>query len=136
MEQKIMELSRPRTMRAVTAVTSVTAVTLPAEFAHLQEHTGWALATETTRNMRRHSASMEEIGAFADAMLGEVERIVPYLDAFGQQLPDEARPLLWMLLSLAEVAPVLECYRQQAVIDGYDPRRFVADEDFVLKPAL
>jgi hypothetical protein len=127
MEHKIVAAPRSRVQRPVE---------LPSAFAHLQPFTGWSLATETERNTRRHEASMDEIQAFIDAMLADVDAIVAYLDAFGETLPPEARALMDMLMSLAEVAPVVECYRQQAVIDGYDPRRFVADENFVLKPAL
>jgi hypothetical protein len=127
MEHKIVAAPRTRVSRPVE---------LPAAFVHLQPFAAWSLATETERNTRRHAASMEEITAFVEAMLADVDAIVEYLDAFGETMPEEGRSLMQMLMSLAEVAPVVECYHQQAVIDGYDPRRFVADENFVLKPAL
>jgi hypothetical protein len=127
MEQKIVVTPRARPPRPVE---------LPAPFAHLQPFAAWSLATETERNIRRHAVSMDEIVAFADAMLADVDAIVKYLDGFGESMPDEALSLMQMLMSLAEVAPAIEFYQQQAVIDGYDPRRFVADENFVLKPAL
>jgi hypothetical protein len=40
-------------------------------------------------------------------------------------LPPGERRLLDLTLSLAEVAPAIEFYKQPAVIDGYDSRRFV-----------
>lgn len=113
------------------------AVALPEQFAPLNSYIQWALPTETQRNTVRHSASMQEIEAFSQAMLGQLDAALAYLDTFeGQPLPDEAQALMSMVLSLAEVAPAIEFYRQQAVIDGFDPRRFIADASFTLSPAL
>ena len=42
-----------------------------------------------------------------------------------------------MLRSLAEVAPAIEAYDQQAaVIDGYESARFTPDETHRLRPSL
>ncbi|MFX1766781.1 hypothetical protein PWP93_30210 [Paraburkholderia sp. A1RI-2L] len=110
---------------------------LPAEFASLQWFSGWALDTETARNVRRHAVTMDEIHAFVAAMLPEMERIFAWLDRFDMNaLPADARALMCLTLSLAEVAPAVEFYAQQAVVDGFDPRRFAADEAFVMSPAL
>jgi hypothetical protein len=112
--------------------------TLPEPFAALQPFVAvWALPTETERNIRRHQVPMADIAAFSDAMLAHVDAIVAYLNGFDMNaLPPEAAPLMQLLLSLAEVAPAIEFYRQPAVVDGYDPRRFAADETFVMRPAL
>ena len=114
------------------------AAVLPEPFSALQPFVPvWALATETERNIQRHSVPMAEIVAFSDAMLPQVEAIVSYLNGFDvNALPPEATALMELLLSLAEIAPAIEFYRQPAVVDGYDPRRFAADETFVLRPAL
>ena len=32
--------------------------------------------------------------------------------------------------------PAVEFYQQPAVIDGYDPRRFIANESFALRPSV
>jgi hypothetical protein len=52
------------------------------------------------------------------------------------KMPETERHLMYLLLSLAEIAPAVESYHQPAVIYGYDPARFVAKEDFVMHPAL
>lgn len=110
---------------------------LPEQFAHLAPFSQWSLATETARNTLRHAVDMDAILAFKDAMLPEVTAILAYLDAFAfDALPPDALALMHMLLSLAEVGPAVEFYKQPAVIDGYDPRRFVADEQFALHPAI
>ncbi|SOZ34908.1 hypothetical protein [Cupriavidus neocaledonicus] len=128
MEEKIIDVGGLRKQRTAT---------LPERFAHLSPIAHWSLPTETERNIQRHRASMEEIHAFADAMLGEIGAITAYLDTFeAGAMPAQAQALMNLLLSLAEVAPAIEFYRQQAVIDGFDPRRFVADETFKLSPAL
>jgi hypothetical protein len=121
----------------------VTEINLPEQFKTLQPFVAWSLATETERNRRRHQVSMDQIVAFADAILPQVDAIVAYVDAAAAEtgtetrsLPEPAASLMAMLLSLAEVAPAIECYHQPAVIDGYDPQRFLADEAFILKPAL
>lgn len=128
MEEKIINVGSLLSQRAPS---------LPARFTHLNPIAHWSLPTETARNVQRHRASMEEIRAFAKTMLGEIDAITAYLDPFGPgAMPPEARALMNLLLSLAEVAPAIEFYGQQAVIDGFDPRRFVADEAFRLSPAV
>jgi len=113
------------------------AAELPEQFACLNEYKQWALVTETQRNALRHSVSMQEIEAFSQAMLAQLDSAFAYLDTFsGEPLPDDAQALMSMVLALAEVAPAIEFYGQQAVIDGFDPRRFVADSAFKLSPAL
>lgn len=128
MEQKIFIVPSTRAPRPIE---------LPSAFLHLQHFVGWSLATETERNIRRHQVTMDEITEFANAMLAEVDAIVEYLDAFtSDAMPADAQALMYMLLSLAEIGPAVEFYRQPAVIDGYDPRRFIAEENFALKPAF
>lgn len=124
-------------MEQRTVIKAVKAPVLPEQFAQLKPFIAWSLATETERNIKRHESSMEEIEAFANAMLENVDAVVAHLNAFDvNALPHEERSLFCMLLSLAEVAPAIEFYQQQAVVDGYDPRRFPAEEDFVMRPAL
>jgi len=109
---------------------------LPSQFSHL-EHLAqyWSLATETERNAKRMASSMEEIHAFADTLLPHLETIFSYLDEFDlSAMPEDALRLLYLTLSLAEVAPAIESYNQPAVIDGMDSRRYQAQEEFVLQP--
>lgn len=136
MQTQVIAMPISRSSRADAAPTSLP--TLPDVFADLAPFAPvWALDTETKRNMQRHAASMDEIKAFGDAILPRVDDIVAYLNGFAlDALPPDGAVLMQMLLSLAEIAPALEFYGQQAVIDGYDPRRFVASETFVMRPPL
>ncbi|WP_233857521.1 hypothetical protein [Paraburkholderia sp. HD33-4] len=112
--------------------------TLPAGFESLAPFVEtWALDTETARNAQRHAVGMEAILAFRDAILPRVDEVVAYLNGFplatlGEH-PD-AMTLMYLLLSLAEIAPAIEFYNQPAVIDGYESARFRADESFVMRP--
>jgi len=111
---------------------------LPAQFAELAPYAPiWALATETERNIQRHTVGMDAIYEYSKAILPRVDEVVTFLNAIPLSDLDskpEAMTLMQMLLSLAEIAPAVEFYKQPAVIDGYDSRRFVADETFVMSP--
>ena len=136
MEEKIIVMAGRSQISNPTQAT--VPATLPDEFADLQPFVErWALATETGRNTQRHAVGMEAILAFKDAMLPRVDAVVQWLNEFPlNALPDAAKPLMYLLLSFAEIAPAVEFYKQPAVIDGYDPRRFVADETFTMRPAI
>ncbi len=110
---------------------------LPSGFADLAPFADWCLATETARNSRRNRSTMVELLAFRDAILPRVDEVVRHLNAYSlDAMPAPEQRLMHMLLSLAEIAPAVEAYHQPGVIDGYDPARFVADEHFVMRPAL
>ena len=132
MEEKIIVMAGRK------PISDTTSATLPEEFAELQPFVErWALVTETERNTQRHTVGMDAILVFKDAMLPRVDAVVQWLDQFAlNALPDAAKPLMYLLLSFAEIAPAVEFYKQPADIDGYDPRRFVADETFTMHPAL
>lgn len=86
----------------------------------------WALPTERERTQRRYAASIAEIQRFYDAMLARVDAVMEHLNRFAMnELPAPEKRLLDLALSLAEIAPAIEFYKQPAVIDGYDPLRFV-----------
>lgn len=123
--------------KIIKAPKSRKAPVLPSEFQKLNSFIEWSLPTETERNIKRHEATMEEIHLFADAMLENIDAIVAHLEAFDpKELPEPEQALMSMLLSLAEVAPAIEFYNQQAVVDGYDPRRVKANESFAMHPSL
>lgn len=111
-------------------------VQLPAQFQALQGYVGlWALETETERNIQRHRQSMPSIIAFKDDMMALIDELLAFLNRKPlDELDEVENTLLKLLLSLAEIAPTVECYNQQEVVYGFDPRRFVAEEDFSLKP--
>jgi hypothetical protein len=113
---------------------SVTPV-LPVAFADLQPHAGWALPTETERNTRRLASTQAELEAFATAMVPRLDDIAGYLSTFPlNAMPEEARALFHLMLSVAEVAPAVESYRRSAVPFGFDSRRFKAQEESPLRP--
>lgn len=109
---------------------------LPEQFKALQDYVGlWALDSETERNIQRHRQSMESIIDFKNAMMAQIDEILEFVNRKPlTELDDVDSTLLQLLLSLAEIAPAVESYNQQAVVYGFDPRRFAAEEDFSLKP--
>ncbi len=110
---------------------------LPSEFAALEPFAHWALSTETARNHHRYESTVADIEAFVDAMLARFDEIVARLNEFPlDAMPPQWQRLYWMLLSVAEVAPAVEFYHRPDVPDGYDTHRFVADEDFPLRPRM
>ncbi len=100
---------------------------LPESFQDLDPFaTAWSLATERERNRQRLSSTMEEIQAFYNALLPRMEAVVAYLNQFPlDSMPADAQQLLYLTLSLAEVAPAVELFKQPSVADGYDAARFV-----------
>lgn len=113
---------------------------LPEAFADLEPWTAWCLPTETQRNTRRVALPFEEISAFAEAVLPRVEAICAHIDANGAAEgphDPETLNLFHLLLSLAEVAPAIESYDPEVVVvDGYETRRFVPEENHRLRPAI
>ena len=109
----------------------------PAGFEALEPYAGWSLKSESERIKRRQASIYAEIGAFRDAVLPELEKIFGHLgNASLDALSVEDERLLCLVLSLAEVAPALEFYRQPSVIDGFDPLRFMPVEDLSLRPKI
>ena len=135
MEEKVIVIAKHADAAATHAPVRAA---LPAAFAELNRFVdAWALETETLRTTRRHTAGMPAIVEFKAAMLTRVDEIVAWLNQYTlDNLPEDAKSLMYLLLSLAEVAPAVEFYQQAAVIDGYDPFRFVADETFSMRPII
>ena len=100
---------------------------LPEQFRDLEQWMAWSLETEGERSAHRQASAMEDITAFYEAMLARMDEVLPYLEQFNlEDLPDDARRLFYLTLSLAEVAPAVEQFGQPSVVDGYDIKRFVA----------
>ena len=112
------------------------AVVLPEAFAALQPFVSlWALGSETERNIQRHAQPMNAIRLFADTMMAHMNELIEFVNRKPMAEFDEVDDtLLQLMLSLAEVAPAVEFYGQQEVVWGFDPRRFVAEDDFSMKP--
>lgn len=135
MEEKVIVIA---SRKGAAAAGSSTRAALPAAFDELSRFVElWSLSTETERTTQRHTVGMDAIVEFKDAMLPRVDDIVAWLNQYElAHLPEDARSLMYMLLSFAEIAPAVEFYQQPAVIDGYDPRRFIADETFSMRPPI
>ena len=104
---------------------------LPKEFADLEDlAANWALAEEKDRVYRRKNSSIEEMKAFYDVMLVRVDDVMAHLNQFPlDALPADARNLLNLCLSFAEVSTSVEYFNQPEVIYGFDPTRFLPDVD-------
>ena len=100
---------------------------LPESFQDLEPFAAaWSLATERDRNRKRLSSSMEEIQAFYEAILPRMEAVIAYLNQLPlDSMTVDAQRLMYLTLSLAEVAPAVELFKQPGVVDGYDASRFV-----------
>ncbi len=98
---------------------------LPQGFQDLEPFLDWSLATEGERSAKRQASSMIELRAFYAAMLARMEAMLAYLEQFSlDALPPDAKRLLLLTLSLAEVSPAVELFGQPSVVDGYDIARF------------
>ena len=107
---------------------------LPEPFGDLRPFVGWTLPTETERNHKRLTSDISEIQALYDAVLPRMEAIIEFLNAFPlENMPADAQRLMNMTLSLAEIAPAVEFYKQPGVIDGFPAARFVAAEESDIK---
>lgn len=108
---------------------------LPEEFADLEAFvTAWALPSEIARRTKRLASTMEEIQAFYDAMLARGEAILRHLESLERAgapdaIPEASQRLLYLMFSLAEVAPAVEVFKQPSVIDGFDAARFEPDHE-------
>jgi hypothetical protein len=97
---------------------------LPEQFSDLESLIEWSLPTERARNAKRRSSSMEQLKHFYDTMLPRTEAVLEHLDKFPlEQMPEQERRLLYLALSLAEVANAIELFKNPSVIDGFDPDR-------------
>ncbi|MGE0820938.1 MAG: hypothetical protein AB7G75_05695 [Candidatus Binatia bacterium] len=97
---------------------------LPSAFGDLEPWLAWSLATEQERSDKRQASSIEELNTFYAAMLERMEAILSYLEQFPlEAMPKDAQRLFYLTLSLAEVAPAVEQFRQPSVVDGFDVRR-------------
>ena len=99
---------------------------LPKDFQDLEAFaTYWALPTGNERADRRRESTMEQIQAFYDAILPRMDAVMEYLNTFAiDELPEEAKPLLYLSLALAEVSRPVELYGRPGA-EGLDESRFV-----------
>jgi len=88
--------------------------TLPEGFQDLEGFVAaWSRASERERNRQRLSSSMAEIQALYDALLPRMDAIIGYLNTQPlNDMSEDARRLFHLSLSLAEIAPAVEFYKQ------------------------
>jgi hypothetical protein len=103
---------------------------LPSGFSDLERFAEWALPTSVERNKKRLGSSMDEITSFYNALLPRIADILAYLDQFSlQEMPQDARRLMFLALSLAEVSIAVELFHEPKVTGGCDPALFVVVHD-------
>jgi hypothetical protein len=106
--------------------------TLPDEFADLQPFADWSLETEAQRYEKRLASSMDELQAFYDAAFPRLEAAMAYLDQLDlNELPDDAKALLWLCYSLVNASFPVEVWRQPRVPDSG-----AASMDMLVEPAV
>lgn len=105
----------------------------PTEFADLEPHGEWALASETARASHRRETGIEGLRAFYDAMIGRVPDALEYLNKFPlAELAGPERNLMHACFAFAEVAPFVEQYRRSILPEVFDETRMVAMHDKAL----
>jgi hypothetical protein len=103
---------------------------LPSGFSDLEQFAEWSLPTSAERNKKRLGSSMDEITSLYNALLPRIGGILAYLDQFSlQEMPQDARRLMFLALSLAEVSIAVELFHEPKVTGGCDPARFVVVHD-------
>ena len=92
---------------------------LPSEFSDLEPYADWALPTEGARYAKRLASTMDELQAFYDAAFARLDDAAAYLEKFAlDDLPDDAKRLLWVFASLVTVSFPVEVWRQPRVPDS------------------
>ena len=102
---------------------------LPPPFADLESLAErWSLATQQERENRRRESSLTEIRAVYNTLLLRMDAILEYLNQYTlDNLPEEAKRLMFLTLALAEVAPYVECYNSSLQVpNSFEETRLVA----------
>ena len=89
----------------------------------------WDLMTQHEREIQRRGSSAEQMQAFYDAIVLQMEGLIEVLDQYPiNELPDKARSLMNLTLSLAEIAPHVEFYEGAAGVPfAFEEDRFIAE---------
>ena len=101
-------------------------MTLPEDFQDLSVWSMWDLDLMSERSLQRSESSMEDIQAFYDAMLPRMENILKYLVTvpMSDEMEPEAKSLLNLTKSMAEVAPAVEQFFEPTISFGFDTSRW------------
>jgi hypothetical protein len=91
---------------------------LPAGFEDLEKYVAyWGEKTSQERWQRRSAASMEDIRAFYDDVLGRADDIITYLDPYPlDDLPEEAAQLSCLLFALVNCSMAVELHGEPRAI--------------------
>ena len=98
---------------------------LPEQFADLERFTGrWAIATEVDRNRMRRSSSMEEIRELYETVVPRLADVIGHLNGYDlNEMPAEEQQLLRLAMSVMEITPAVELYRQPDLMHAFDAER-------------
>jgi hypothetical protein len=101
------------------------ATSLPAGFESLTPFVvAWVLPDAAARMAKRQSSGYDEIRRFYDAVIPLGERALEYLQGLQLgSLPPAGERLLKLMLSLAEIGPAVEWYKDPKVYDGFAVER-------------
>ena len=92
---------------------------LPSEFAGLEPYAGWAIPTEKARYEKRLASTMDELQEFYDAAMARMDDALEYLEQFPMDdLPEDAKRLLWLYCGLVTASFPVEVWSQQRVPDS------------------
>ena len=84
----------------------------------------WVLPDAAARMAKRQSSDISKVVLFYDAMLALGESALGHLRGFSLgDMPAAEERLLKLMLSLAEVAPAVEWYKNVRVYDGFPIER-------------
>ena len=93
--------------------------TFPADFVDLEPFAAWAIPTERARYAKRLASTMDELQAFYDIALPRLDGAMRYLEQFTvDDIPDDAKRLLWLYCALVPVSFPVEVWRQPKVPDS------------------
>lgn len=108
---------------------------LPPQFADLTPFLkSWTLESQMERTEKRLTSTMKELTEFYDAMLPKMQEILDYLDQYTlQDMPEDAKLLLSLGYSLAEISPAVEMFQQVYVTPTFDARNFLPTHESVSK---
>lgn len=91
----------------------------------------WGLPTVEARIAKRADSSLEEMQAFHDAMVPELENLMDFLNQFPpDDIPEEYLPLAYTLLSLLHVDRPVNRWGKPLLDDARDPRLFEMKSSF------
>lgn len=106
-------------MTVPTANATTSTSKLPAEFADLEQYSGWCLGSEAERYAKRLASTMQEMQAFYDAVTARAEEAISYCDKFPlDDMPEDVLNLMHLLYSMIMVSFPVECWKQPKVPDS------------------